>query len=119
MSINIATVKEFIRENIKTTRFLADVAERFHVSTETLRKDFSRQERVAFSNYLTRLRIDVMKEKLVQTNLRCFEIAFEAGFQREDTAAKSFKRETGVSMEQYRKHHNNGKGKNGSKQTGS
>jgi len=107
--VDIHEVKEYINQNLRTVHRLDDVASHFKVSPETLRKQFRRKERISFSNYVTKTRVEEMKQRLANSNEYCFEICFDVGFGREDSAAKTFKRLTGVSMEQYRTLNSNGR----------
>ena len=109
MPIDTSKVKKLIQENLKQIHTVRDLAERLRVSPETLRKDFSRKERVALSRYVIHAKIEEMKRRLATTDDRCFEICYDVGFQREDTGAKVFKRLTGRSMEEFRTRCGNGK----------
>lgn len=101
--LEIEAVKQYIRQNLNQIHLVADVAKRFGVSGETLRKEFSRQVRIPFSRYLAMQRLEAMKNMLLESDLLCFQVAYQVGFRRQDSAAKNFKRLTGMSMQQYRK----------------
>jgi len=103
MPFNAEEVKLFIRENIKAVHGEKDVARHFGKSVETLRKHFSRNGVVNLSDFISDIRLETMKRLLVETDLPCKEICFEAGFRREDTGPKFFKRMTGMTMTGYRK----------------
>lgn len=117
MAIDIYKVISFMSQRLKSIRRVKDVAGGMDVSSDTLRKEFVRRTHRSFSDYLAELRINEMKRRLVETDQRCFEICFEAGFKREDTGSRFFKRATGLTMEQFReksrsvgKHPKNGNG---------
>jgi two-component system response regulator YesN len=105
MAINIEAVKSTIFQNVHLIQENEDVAYLLKVNPETLRKVFKRKMKIPLSEYITIVRIQLMKELLLTTNLLCFEICFRVGFTREDSGAKSFKRITGVSMKEYQKKH--------------
>jgi methylphosphotriester-DNA--protein-cysteine methyltransferase len=102
MPINISEIKRCIDERPEDFRTLRDVACKAKVSPETLRREFFRAQRMHLSEYLTAVRVRRMQEMLLMTQKPCFEICFDAGFRREDTGAKVFKRITGMTMAQYR-----------------
>ena len=101
--LDMSKVKELIEKHPHEIHKLQDVAEKLDCSCETLRKEFLRKEGVHFSEYLISVRVSKMKELLSLTNKLCFEICFEAGFMREDSAARIFKRVVGLTMVEYRK----------------
>lgn len=96
-------IKTWIETNIKEVHTLNDVANNFLVSSETLRKEFLRNERRTLHTFIIETRILRAQKLLKETQMRCFEICFAVGFTQEDTAAKTFKRVTGQTMEEYRK----------------
>jgi AraC-like DNA-binding protein len=103
MPFNPEAVKHFVCENIKSIRGENDVARHFGKSVETIRKDFSRNGRVNLSYFISDVRLETMKRLLEETNLPCKEVCFEAGFRREDTGSKFFKRKTTMTMTEYRR----------------
>lgn len=82
-----------------------------NISAETLRKEFLRSERKNLGRFIKETRVYKAKQLLQSTSLRCFEICFETGFKREDTGARVFKRVTGITMEEFRANHANGRAK--------
>jgi|WetSurMetagenome_2_1015567.scaffolds.fasta_scaffold185390_2 transcriptional regulator GlxA family with amidase domain len=108
MSIQTVVVKRWIQENLRTIRTIDDIAAVFGVSPETLRKSFVRDERTSLSDFVITERVERAKDLLVSTRLRCFEIAFDAGFSREDVGARAFRRLTGETMEHFRSTHASG-----------
>lgn len=108
MPIDIDMIKEFIRTNLKDVRGVEDMADKFSLSPETLRKEFLRKEKKSLRVFLEKARIDKMKKLLETSDIRCFEVCFEAGFRREDSGAKTFKRKVGMTMDAYRAMSRNG-----------
>ncbi len=104
MSIpRISFIKHYIRQNIRRIRRIGDVAKGLRVSAETLRRVFRREAGEPLSAYISATRIAFLQRKLIRTRRRCFELIYEAGFTREDCAARTFRRHTGMTMEQFRK----------------
>ena len=102
MPIDILGIKRCIDERPEDFRTLRDVARKAKVSSETLRREFFRAQRMHLSEYLTVVKVRRMQDMLRKTQKPCFEICFDTGFKREDTGAKVFKRVTGLTMAQYR-----------------
>ena len=109
LPVKTVLVKKWIHENLRCIRTIDDIASVFGVSPETLRKSFVRGERTALSDFVTHERVERAKSLLLSTRLRCFEIAYHAGFSREDVGAKAFRRLTGETMEHFRKSRVGGK----------
>jgi AraC-like DNA-binding protein len=63
---------------------------------------FKKRTGVTFTEYLTRVRIERVKELLVNPNLRISEIAFQAGFQSLTHFNRVFLKLTGQSPTEYR-----------------
>ncbi len=105
MSIDVESVKSFIGRHVKDLRGPQDVAARLGLSYHTLRIQFRRQEGVTLGKFLAQARIAQAKQLLITTDLLCFEVSYEAGFTREDVAAKIFKAHTGLTMQTYRRLH--------------
>jgi two-component system response regulator YesN len=106
MATNIELVKKTIKSNLRDLKKVEDVAQLLGASTETLRKDFIREEKIPLSDYIRLKRVETMSELLTGTRMPCYLIGFEVGFRREDTAAKVFKKLTGLTMQEYRKRQN-------------
>ncbi len=105
MALEISTIKGFILEHLQTIHTIGDVAAPFDISPGTLRKEFQRKARIPLSKYLVLSRVERAKHLLISTELKCFEICQEVGFQREDTGSAIFKRVAGVNMNSYRSSH--------------
>ena len=108
MPINISLIRKYVRQNLKRVHTISDVAFQFEMSAETLRKTFRRKGGESLSEYIIAEKLKYVKKQLVDTDLFCFEILYEAGFLREDSAARTFRAKTGLTMQQYRSRSNNG-----------
>jgi two-component system response regulator YesN len=106
MPIRTAHIKKYIQHNFRRIHNIADIARIFNVSGETLRRSFRRTEGIPLSRYVTKTKLMCVQRKLRQTDKSCFEILYEAGFSREDSGARSFRRLTGLTMMEYRNLHN-------------
>ncbi len=102
MDRRISLVKEFIENNLHEVRNIEDIARHANIAYDTLKKVFRRTEGLPLSRYLTLARVAKMKALLADGKLKCFEICYQVGFEREDTGSKVFKRETGLTMVEFR-----------------
>jgi len=101
--MNILKIKQFVNGNLKKIRSIRDIAKEFRVSGETLRRAFRRSTGQSLTTHVLHKRLRAMKHKLRTTDQRCFEIIYSVGFRREDSAARTFHKITGMTMERYRK----------------
>lgn len=99
--MDILRIKSFIDLNISKIKRGHVVAEMLHLSYNTLRKTFLRVERVPLADYIAAKKLAAMKEHLLIAQDHCYSICYEYGF-REDAGAKMFKRETGMTMQEFR-----------------
>jgi YesN/AraC family two-component response regulator len=77
----VVRAKNYIRENLHEDITLADVAKAACTSTFYICKLFKRNTGVNLTEYISRLRIERAKERLVNPQARVSEIAYEVGFQ--------------------------------------
>jgi AraC-like DNA-binding protein len=75
------------------------------VAYETLRKRFRREMGVPIGQYLRQKRIDEARRFLLDTNDPVYVICWEVGFSSDSSGIRAFKRETGLTMEEYRHRH--------------
>ena len=101
--MDISEIVDLIERDPARFGTTGEVADYFGISSETLRREFFRRMRFHLHEFIAKKRIEKMKHLLLKTYKRCFEICFEVGFKREDTAAKVFKRLARQTMEEYRK----------------
>ena len=101
MPIDIDQVKKMVTSNLSQTRSIKEIAYTMNVSIETLRKDFRRKEHEPLSIFITRERLKEMKRLLLKTDLCCYEVCYQLGL-RDDSGQKFFRREAGMSMEEFR-----------------
>lgn len=104
---------------IKAKRYLADhyddaelsqvqVAEHVGLNEKYFSNRFTKEAGETFSNYLTQLRIQKARELLRTTNFKGYEIAEMVGYRNAEHFTRMFKKETGITPTQYRKHGDRG-----------
>ncbi len=102
MGINTDEVKWYVEQHIKEVKTIHNVSRRLQLSYDTLRKSFLRQERIPLANYIVQRKVQAMKQLLESADHPCFFICYEYGY-REDTGAKVFKKNTGMTMLEYKR----------------
>lgn len=99
---SIAKARAFIAEHLSEEISLTDVARAANMSEFYFCKVFRRFTGLTFTNYLSRTRIEAVKEKLLNPHVRVSEAAFAAGFQSLSQFNRMFRRIEGESPSAYR-----------------
>lgn len=93
----------YIRENYKENLTLESVAQQVFISPFYLSHLFREELDITFLEYLTRVRIETAKQLLKDQNTTISSIAAEVGYENPGYFSKVFKKNTGLSPNQYRK----------------
>ncbi|MEH7347960.1 response regulator transcription factor [Gottfriedia acidiceleris] len=102
-SNSINGAKTFINENISNQISLKEVAEAVHLNASYFSVLFKEQVGLTFSEYLTRKRLQIAKNRLLTTDLQIEEIALEVGYQTAKYFIKIFKDYEGITPSKFRK----------------
>jgi YesN/AraC family two-component response regulator len=102
MLTDTTEIKLFVDQHIKEVKSIHSVSARLKIHYDTLRKSFLKNEQIALAAYITKQKVQAMKEHLVRRDDPCFFICYEYGY-REDSGAKVFKKLTGMTMLEYRR----------------
>lgn len=105
MRLDLDAVRKHINDHLDAIVTVADVAAAFPVSTRTLRRRFRQKEEIPLGRYLTQRRITRIQRPPQTTAKTHQQIARAAGYRHLSTAARAFKRETGLTMTEYRNRH--------------
>ncbi|WP_308721786.1 response regulator [Paenibacillus polysaccharolyticus] len=81
---------------------LQSVASQINVNPSYLSRLFKQEKKENFISYLTRVRIDHAKAFLLSKELRIYEIADKVGYHNYTYFSKIFKKNTGLTPEEYR-----------------
>lgn len=101
----IEKVKLYIRENYHNDQLsLHETSKQIGVSSSHLSKVFSQETGQTMTEYLTATRIGRAKEMLKTTRYKTFEIAFQVGYSDQHYFSNLFKKVTGMTPMEYRKH---------------
>jgi AraC-like DNA-binding protein len=98
----ITRVREFIGQNLTEDIHVADCARVAHMSAFYFCKRFKCATGLSFTEYLSRLRTEMAKTRLLQPHARVSEVAFAVGFQSLSQFNRVFKRVTGQCPSDYR-----------------
>jgi AraC-like DNA-binding protein len=78
------------------------VAAHFGINERALHTEFLRKERTRIGAFISDVRLEAVKNILLTTDKRCFEIAHQFTFGREDVLSRWFKQRTGMTMQEFR-----------------
>ena len=98
----IGRARTFIEERHSEALSLEDVAKEVNISAYYFSRVFRKSIGMTFTEYLARLRVEKVKQLLINPNKRVSEAAFEAGFQSLSKFNRVFLRVAGESPSDYR-----------------
>jgi len=98
----VAKARTFIHERYNQEISVADVARAVNMSTFYFCKVFKAGTGLTFTNYLARLRIEAVKQHMLNPHARISEAAFAAGFQSLSQFNRVFRRIAGEAPSAYR-----------------
>lgn len=93
---------EIIRSRFRSDISVAAISEELHVSTNYFSRLFKQEMGEGCNEYITGVRIKAAKKLLAESEMRCYEIAEAIGYRDANYFSLSFKKNTGMSPEQYR-----------------
>jgi PAS domain S-box-containing protein len=100
----IARARQFIQAHFQENLSLATVARHAGMSRFHFCKMFKRATGVNFNHYVSRVRVEMAKHRLVNPHYRVSEIAFEVGFESLSHFNRVFKNLAGVAPTEFRRH---------------
>ncbi|WNS42924.1 response regulator [Paenibacillus sp. MMS20-IR301] len=100
----VLEIREYLNQNYAQDMTLQHIAERFFISRENVSRKFKQITGENLSDYLTNLRVEKAKMLLQNTNLRLSQISELVGYEDEKYFSRVFKKSTGVTPREYRKH---------------
>lgn len=99
---SILRATRYIREHFSRKISQTDVAEEVGLSTAYFSKLFKVEMQTTFTEYLTGVRVDAAKRRLLETEDRLGDVAFQCGFEDQSYFTKVFTRVVGITPSQYR-----------------
>ena len=101
-SPTLLMVLSFINRNYTTDLSLSQLAEYAYTNASTLSSEFNNEMGMSLSEYITGLRIQKAQELLRKTDMTVSEIAEASGFSGAKYFREIFKKQAGMSPQQYR-----------------
>lgn len=100
---SVRTVKQFVHERYADNITLQDVAAVVHMNSSYLSSLFKKETGMNFNEYLTRHRIQMAKEFLMEPGLSVAEVGQRVGYEDFKYFSKVFKKVMGMNPTEYRK----------------
>lgn len=97
-----ASVIEYLNQHMDEKIDLSAITKEFHINRNYLNQQFINETGVTCLSYLLRLRMDLAKMWLLETDIPVGEIGRRLGYLDQNYFAKVFKKECGVSPSGYR-----------------
>lgn len=101
----VSEVAAYINNNYKEDITLESVSEKFFISPFYFSRTFKRVTGVAFTEYLSSIRIKEAKRLLAKTNMSVSEIAEAVGYKSSTHFGRTFKAMLGMSPSTYKRTH--------------
>jgi len=105
----IIKVIAYVKANYDKDLKLEMLGDLFNCNSAYLGKKFTKQTGVQFNTYLDNLRIEAAKDKLLNTDLKIYQISKLVGYANTDYFFMKFKKSTGLTPKEFQKQ----AGKNG------
>jgi AraC family transcriptional regulator len=96
-------VEAYYNKNMSETILLEKAAEQVNMSLFHFLREFKKYTSLTPHQYLIKMKIESAKELLRRTNKTIMEITYDLGFSDQSHFSRTFKRQTGVSPNGYRK----------------
>jgi len=102
-NVNVANALRYIRKNAKDKINVDDVVKQTAVSRRSLENYFQKFMHRSIMEEIRRVRIELICELLIETNLSIAEISYMFNFVDIEHISRYFKKEKGVSLRDFRK----------------
>ncbi|MDF2927370.1 MAG: hypothetical protein K0R57_6284 [Paenibacillaceae bacterium] len=99
----VIRAKQYIETHYQENCSLQAVSAHVHVTPNYLSNLFKRETGIAFSNYVSKMRVEKAKTLLACTKMRMTDIAEQVGFDNSSYFTTVFKQLAGISPSEYRK----------------
>ncbi|WP_258088578.1 AraC family transcriptional regulator [Weissella fangxianensis] len=103
----IKYIKEWIRANMSNELNVENVAKNINLNRDYLTRIFKENTGMTVFQYINKQRIDVASTLLVRTEMSIKEIAYNSYFTNSKMLMRRFKKETGLSPNEYRRLYSN------------
>lgn len=99
---NMQQIEEYLHQHYQEDINLQDIAERFYLSREYISRKFKQDYHATITDYLTKIRMEKAKKLLENPYLKIYEVAYGVGYQNEKYFSKVFKKNIGLTPNEYR-----------------
>lgn len=99
----IIKVIAYIKSNYASDLKLETLGDLFNCNSAYLGKKFKKYTGVQFNSYLDNIRIEVAKDKLLNSDLKIYQISKLVGYANTDYFFMKFKKTTGVTPKEFKK----------------
>lgn len=99
----IVKVLAYIKTNYSSDLKLENLGELFNCNSAYLGKKFKKYTGLQFNTYLDNLRMEIAKDKIVNSDLKIYQISKLVGFSNTDYFFMKFKKNTGLTPKEYKK----------------
>lgn len=104
----IKVLTQYVLDHIENTELEVDnLASHMNISRTQLYNKLKKLLNLSATEFINKIKIDVAKRKIIETNLTFAEISWQLGFNNPSYFSKTFKRFSGMTPNEFR----NGKGK--------
>ncbi|MCR4647924.1 MAG: AraC family transcriptional regulator [Lachnospiraceae bacterium] len=104
---DFANIVKFLNEHINENISLDRLTKEFSINRNKLNELFLSETSLTCLNYLTKIRIDLAKIMLANTEITVSEVAQRVGYPDSNYFARTFKKQTGSSPTEYRRNGRN------------
>jgi LacI family transcriptional regulator len=105
---HVSAAMRFIRENARRSIGVEDVVEQSQVSRRALEIRFQQRLGRGIREEIERARLNLVRQFLVETDVPAWKIAELTGFNQLPYLSRVFRRESGMTLSQYRRRHRQG-----------
>jgi two-component system response regulator YesN len=97
----VSRAKAFVHEHYKEDISRTEIAESVYLTPEYMAKMFKKETGISLKQYITDFRIDKAKELLSRADVRISDVATEVGFDNFSYFSTVFKKNTGLTPNEY------------------
>ena len=101
----IARIINYIHTNYGSNLSLNEIADKLYLSTSSASRLFQKATGEGFNSYIKKVRLDHVRQDLLETTLPIVRIAVDNGFSTPSALNKSFKSEFGITPTEFREAH--------------
>ena len=105
ISKHIVIAIEYVREHIQENLTIDTIAEALNLNPSYLSKLFKQEMQISISQYIREEKIKIACDMLRHLNVSSLDIANYLGFSSQSHFIQVFKKEMGITPEEYRKNH--------------